>query len=151
MRRWLERYRAWRRERYKLWLAQFDASVEQRERAARAEARREREYGRLTLTEDGFRLQKRGRCKYEVRWDEVVEIQTFKRDLFTTDEICLGFCLVGDERVEAWESMIGFEAFSERVRAVFPSIPGDWLAQVVQPPFATNQRTLWRRAEKSSG
>ena len=39
----------------------------------------------------------------------------------------------------------GFIAMSDVMRQRFPAIPKDWYSEVMQPAFATNQRTLWRR------
>ena len=77
-------------------------------------------------------------------WREVEEIQTFKRDLFSYDEICLSF-RVSDVWYEFWESDAGFQQLAELMQAKFPSIPEGWYGEVMQPPFATNQRTLWKR------
>ena len=77
-------------------------------------------------------------------WLDVEEIQTFKRDLFSFDEICLSFC-VSDLWYEFWESDVGFPRLAELMQAKFPSIPEGWYGEVMQPPFATNQRTLWKR------
>jgi hypothetical protein len=77
-------------------------------------------------------------------WRDVEEIQTFKRDLFSIDQICLSFCVSG-LWYEFWESDAGFERLAELMQTKFPSIPEGWFGEVAQPPFATNQRTLWKR------
>lgn len=77
-------------------------------------------------------------------WRDVDEIQTFKRDLFATDNIRLAF-RVSDMWYELSEDDTGFMPLAELMRVKFPSIPEDWYTEVMQPPFATNQRTLWKR------
>jgi hypothetical protein len=78
------------------------------------------------------------------QWPDVDEIRTYKRDLFTTDMICLAF-LVADRWIEISEDDDGFTALTEMMAAKFPAIPVDWYAEVMQPTFAMNERTLWKR------
>jgi hypothetical protein len=75
-------------------------------------------------------------------WRDVEEIETYKRDLFSSDEIYLSFG-VTDAWYEFSESDAGFQQLAELMQAKFPSIPECWYGEVMQPPFATNQRTLW--------
>ena len=77
-------------------------------------------------------------------WHEVDEVETFKRDLLTTDDIRLAF-LVSGVWYEVSEGDAGFMPLAELMRAKLPSIDEDWYFEVMQPPFATNQRTLWKR------
>ena len=77
-------------------------------------------------------------------WRDVEEIQTFKLDLLTTDDIRLAF-RVPDGWYELSEDHTGFMEVAEAMRAKFPSIPEDWYQEVMHPAFATNQRTLWKR------
>lgn len=77
-------------------------------------------------------------------WNEVEEIETFKRDLFAYDEICLAF-RVSDLWYEFWESDTGFNPLAKQMQGKFPSIPEGWYGEVMRPPFVTNRRTLWKR------
>jgi len=77
-------------------------------------------------------------------WQDIEEIQTFKRDLITYDVICLSF-RVASIWYEFWESDAGFQQLAKLMQAKFLSIPVDWYDDAMQPPFATNQRTLWQR------
>lgn len=80
------------------------------------------------------------------RWDAVISVKTFKRDLFAVDCICLAF-----ETPEGWfevnEDMQPFGAFLEVVERNLPGFPPqkDWWMQVMLPAFAPNERELWRR------
>lgn len=140
----IRRYRARRAahaaEAFRLWLKE----AQRPERCAAREAENEREYGRITFTTDGFRLDKAGRCVYVVRWCDVREIATYKHDFWAYDMICLGFRAGGDEWCEAWESMPGFVELSDRIRELWPSIPEKWYEDVMLPAFASNFRTLWQ-------
>ncbi|HSV16338.1 MAG TPA: hypothetical protein VLI90_18890 [Tepidisphaeraceae bacterium] len=64
------------------------------------------------LTADGFELQEAERMLAQVKWLDIVEARAFKRDLLTTDRICV-LCRIGtrapnDFGVEVHEEMPGF-------------------------------------------
>ncbi len=143
----VKRYRQWQTARRDQWLRDFVARANDPRQIAEREAMNEREFGRLTLTDAGFRLDKQGRCTYAVQWDQIVEIRTYKLDFWSFDMICLGFRIGADEWVEAWESMPGFQKLAESMQTRFPSVPSDWWKVVVSPPFAANVRELWNRAD----
>jgi hypothetical protein len=79
-------------------------------------------------------------------WGEVTEVRVFKRDLGIVDDVRLAFIARGGW-YEFSEEQEGFERLGEKMRDVLPEIPADWFTTVVQPPFATNERTLFRRPE----
>lgn len=76
-------------------------------------------------------------------WKEIVKITAFKRDLFTTDLICMQ--MTKDERnfIEVNEEMNGFEEFNEAILKFFFGIDENWQTSIASPPFATNFKTLW--------
>jgi hypothetical protein len=78
------------------------------------------------------------------RWGDVTEIRVFKRDLGIVDDVRLAF-QAGGGWYEFSEGQEGFGRLGEKMREVFPEIPADWFTGVVQPPFVTNERTLFRR------
>ncbi len=77
------------------------------------------------------------------RWAEVAEIRTFKLDLGTVDDIRLQF-RTADSWEEFSEDLRGFGCLSDKMMEQFPEIPRDWYMAVMQPPFATNERVLFR-------
>ena len=143
----IERYRKWQTARRDGRVRDLIALANDPRQIAERKARNEREFGRLALTEVGFRLDKQGKCTYVVQWDQIVEIQTYKLDFWSFDMVCLGFRIGADEWVEAWESMPGFLELADRMKIQFPSVPDDWWEAVVVHAFACNQRTLWMRAD----
>jgi hypothetical protein len=88
-----------------------------------------------------------GTVSPEFPWADVVEIRTFKRDLGVVDDIRLAI-QAGDFWYDFSEDLPGFRQLSDEMRAAFPEIPRDWYMDVMQPPFATNERVLFRRAER---
>lgn len=83
-----------------------------------------------------------------VGWDEVTHIYAYKLDMGTWDEAVLCFVLLDKQRIEVWESWLGFGGLLEATIAR-TGWQGDWFNDVVMPPFARNFRVLWN-AEKSA-
>ncbi len=79
-------------------------------------------------------------------WDTVQAVDTFKRDLFSVDCICLAF-----ETAEGWievnEDMKGWRDFLAVVESLLPGFPplSSWYGKVMLPPFETNHARLWER------
>lgn len=73
-------------------------------------------------------------------------VRAFNRDQFSVDCICLAF-----ETVDGWtevnEDMKGFGGCLDAVEAALPGFPAkkDWWWEVMLPPFAPNERDLWKR------
>jgi hypothetical protein len=78
-------------------------------------------------------------------WADVTEIRTFKRDMGTVDDIRLAL-QAGESWYELSEDLRGFSRLSDTMMEVFSTIPRDWYMEVMQPPFATNERVLFRRS-----
>jgi hypothetical protein len=76
------------------------------------------------------------------RWRDVSEIRAFKRDLLVVDDIRLAFQADGVWH-EFSEELRGFSQLSEVMGDIFESIPLGWHAEVMFPPFTTNERVLF--------
>ncbi len=99
----------------------------------------------IRFDDAGFAIVPYEKPPVAVRWTDVREVFAMKRDLFAIDEICLGFTL--DEAggyVRTGEDDGGFLAFRTEVERRFKIDP-TWFGRIVQPPFAENRTTLWRR------
>jgi hypothetical protein len=79
-----------------------------------------------------------------VKWMEIETMTAYKANLFTTDEIRMDI-LYNDLKLTITEETPGWEKFILKTKSIFPSIPVDWDSQIVQPPFATNQITLYQK------
>lgn len=77
-------------------------------------------------------------------WSEVRRIDTYKVDLFTSDQICLAF-RTDAGWIELNEEQPGWTSVCAEMMRAFPSIPKGWLDEVMRPAFATKQRTLYER------
>jgi hypothetical protein len=84
--------------------------------------------------------------KFTFQWNEVEEVHAFKRDLFTTDLICLAFKLSEDRFVEINEEMVGYYDLQSWLPKQFSGIQENWIMDVVSPAFKTNHRVLWKNS-----
>ena len=106
----------------------------------------------IRLVDDGFERQqpRKPETVQRVHWSDVRRIQTYKRDLFAYDMICLAFEIGDDKWVEIWERDDGFVGVAEAMRTRFPTIPEDWYNKVMVPAFETNLRDPYRRSGHAS-
>jgi hypothetical protein len=101
---------------------------------------------RLEITDDGLALFESGREVYRFRWGCISKVETYKRDLFSVDMICLGFAVDADQMVYVTDDgMDGFSELSSRLTQYFPSIAPNWWSEVAFPAFATKHRILYER------
>lgn len=101
---------------------------------------------RLEITDDGLALFESGREVYRFRWADVSKVETYKRDLFSVDMICLDFAVDADQMVYmTHDEMEGFSELSSRLTRYFPVIAPDWWSEVAFPAFATKHRVLYER------
>lgn len=101
---------------------------------------------RLAAGDEEVCLFAEGKDVWRFRWDEVVRIETYKRDIFSVDLVCLDFFIESREvPCRTHEDMQGFPDLRERMQCRFSSISEGWTQQVAFPPFATNQTVLYDR------
>jgi hypothetical protein len=98
----------------------------------------------------GFELLKNGKALFRVIWDDVEQIQAFKRDLGVVDDIRIAYQLRSGSWVEVSEDLDGYKEMLEAIDDRFHGIDKEWWPKVAFPAFATNLTTLWSRP-KSGG
>ena len=97
----------------------------------------------IRVLEHGFAVDRDGMELFFVRWSDVLEIVTFKKDLITTDCVCLAFRrATSDTYAEVNEEIPGFGKLADELPRRFSDVPEDWFARIAQPPFATNWTRL---------
>ena len=103
----------------------------------------------LRLTNDGFQVifKETQRIEDTIRWDDIIEIRTYKRDCFSYDKICLLFIINRHVPTEIAEGFEGFIEISEQMCRHFPTISADWYSDVMLPAFATNDTRLYFRQD----
>ena len=113
----------------------------------RAEARARARYV-IVVTDAGVGVRdiRRGSSRWFVGWDEVQEIAAYKRDMYSWDDICLGFLAPGRDRYfECDEDMPGWDGLNEELERRFRILFSEWAPGIVKPAFAENLTVLWTR------
>ena len=80
----------------------------------------------------------------QLKWDEITEINVYKADLMTIDRIEME-TVYNDKMFIISEDLPGWYQFVIKTKSIFPTIPKDWDIEIVQPPFATNYRTIYSK------
>jgi hypothetical protein len=98
----------------------------------------------LVADDAGFTLARTdGLEAQSFRWDEVDEIETYKWDLWSYNEVSLDLLVAG-----RWcllqEYDEGFSALTDAMERRFPDIPERWYADATSPAN-WEPRTLWKR------
>jgi hypothetical protein len=96
----------------------------------------------VTITSDNVGFALDAEPPISTRWSCITGIAAFKRDLLTTDMICLQFQLDDGSCIETDEEMVGYRQFIDIVTAKFRLTP-NWWSDVAFPAFKTNMSTLW--------
>jgi hypothetical protein len=83
-----------------------------------------------------------------IRWEEIASVIAYKRDLLTTDLICL-VCTLSDgaefqfhEELPCWQGLV--DALPEHLPGC-PAFP-EWWHPVALPVFARNETVLFQRS-----
>ncbi len=106
---------------------------------------------RIVTDGTGIRIHRQpgrdGEAETRVSWAEVAEVRAYKRDLLSTDLICLLVFTAAGPVLEVHEEMEGWE---ELLLALPRHLPGclareQVLARMLQPPMATNETVVYAR------
>jgi hypothetical protein len=99
--------------------------------------------GRFIYEEDGFSYPfADGEGK--IRWSSIERLEGYKRDLMTTDLICMDVTFDGSV-VTFSEETPGWYIFQERLRAALPEVSPTWEFDITFPAFGTNFTVLYER------
>ena len=102
---------------------------------------RQRHVVALVLTDPGFSV--RGKAGREVEWKAIRRIVAFKRDLLTTDLLCL-LLELDDGPMEINEQMIGYAAIEGAMLETL-GLGAEWKMAVLFPAFEANATTIYER------
>ena len=104
-------------------------------------------YGSIVGNADCLKIRSGKGDSSELRWSEVEEVHAFKRDLFSTDLICLAFKKQGkDEYYEIHEEMAGYHDLLEVLPSRLPKFTFEWFRAVAFPAFEANHQIIWKRS-----
>lgn len=99
--------------------------------------------GDFEYTEDKFVLKCRGASKFYA-WEEIVEINAYKVDLITTDDIRLDISF-SDVILIISEDIPGWSLFIDKLMRALPAIANDWEEMVTESPFAANKTMIYKK------
>jgi len=105
------------------------------------------QYGTVAGGVEGLRIKSGQGDASELHWSEVEEVHAYKRDLFTTDLICLAFKKSGSEEYyEIHEEMAGYHDLLEVLQSRLPKFTLDCIFDVAVPAFETKHKIIWKRS-----
>jgi hypothetical protein len=104
----------------------------------------------ISLGSKGFKvtpLSESSETPVSLEWDSVVEATAFKRDLFSTDRVCIAFRLIDESEVEVHEEMMGWCVLCDVLPNHLPGAPPwtDWFMKITTPAFERNPTPLFSR------
>jgi hypothetical protein len=82
--------------------------------------------------------------KKEIAWNEITQINIFKKDFLTTDRIELEI-VYDDKSLTINEDVEGWDLFITKAKEMFATMPKDWDTIIINPPFETNFRTIYSK------
>jgi hypothetical protein len=95
--------------------------------------------GEFTYDNSGFLYKGK-----QYKWNDIEELNAYKADMFTYDEIRIDIVFKG-VFLTITEETPGWYQFVIKTKEVFPSIAKDWDDKIVFPPFADNFITLYKK------
>ena len=101
------------------------------------------ELGVFQYDSEGFTINYEEFSK-SIRWNDITQLNGYKRDQMTIDRIEMEI-VCGDDSFSISEDLPGWYQFIIKTKEVFPTIPKDWDSKIIQPPFATNFTTLYKK------
>lgn len=109
----------------------------------------------ISLGSNGFAiipLSDSSESPISLEWDSVIQATAFKRDLFSTDRVCIAFRLTDESEVEVHEEMKGWTDLCDALPNHLPGAPSwtDWFMQITTPAFELNPTPLFSRNQPIS-
>lgn len=108
-------------------------------------ARFQPEEFRIVLDSGGFAILTTRNRRFDVRWEDVRRVRAYKRDLLTTDEICVVFEAEGGVAIRVSEEWPGFQELFHVMDQKLGINP-EWFGEIMLPPFEAMHRVLFERA-----
>ena len=98
----------------------------------------------LRVSDVGLTLLQDDEESWSFRWEEISRIETYKRDLFTVDIICVDFFVSrGPYLFPVHDEVRGFDVLCRDLHVYFPSVDQGWWSRVTFPAFQTNHTVLY--------
>jgi hypothetical protein len=101
--------------------------------------------GEFTYTATGFELPTTTGVR-SVNWADIQAMFGYKRDLYTTDLVCLDIFCTDGQGICLHEEIPGWYQFIGMLPANFPSLKPGWEIALTFPAFETNFTLLYERS-----
>jgi hypothetical protein len=97
----------------------------------------------VKVSDDGFSIQLSLIIR-NIRWDDIEEINAYKLDRLTKDEICFDIVL-SETVITISEEIEGWQTFTDKLEAVLTGFDNEWFGKVAYPTFKTNLTKVYHR------
>ncbi len=100
----------------------------------------------IRTTDDGFEIVSSLAQQMFISWRNIVNVRCYKRDLITTDDLCIAITFLKDQTPwtqEVSEDIEGFEEFVAQLSKHVKLNPADWRLQTLAVPFTRSELTLF--------
>ncbi len=106
--------------------------------------------GRVVVVAAGFALWTGGRCAAAARWADIRRLRAYRRELGTSDALCVSVELADGSIMELREEAPGFDAFLDRAAATLPTLLPyrDWHHTLSAAPAGAEGITLFERTTR---
>lgn len=93
----------------------------------------------IAVGANGISVVENGVTVWTLTWDKIGAIHAYKRDLITTDLLCMDVKVKGTQIYHTiHEEMNGFDRFSEALAKALVLKEPNWRSMVLQEPFQEN-------------
>ena len=112
------------------------------------------------IDQDGFNFESEGIFEYldnsfvvksmslNIPWSDIDSIIAYKKDLLTTDSICIDIVYYNDS-LTICEETDGWSQFLLRIKNVFNTIPENWELEISRPAFEKKLTLLYDRQDRT--
>jgi hypothetical protein len=100
--------------------------------------------GCFKYDKDGFTIEYED-FNIAVKWEEITQLNVYKKDLITIDQIEMEI-VRGEKYFVISEELPGWFQFVKKTKEIFPIIPKDWDLNIIHPAFQTNFTTIYSKA-----
>ena len=97
----------------------------------------------VKVSDDGVSIKLSSSIR-NIRWNDIEEINAYKLDRVTIDEICFDIVL-SETVITISEKIEGWQIFTDKLESVLTGFDNEWFSRVAHPAFKTNLTTVYQR------
>jgi hypothetical protein len=107
----------------------------------------------IRVRDDGFDIIRRSETDISIALETIREISAFKRDMVTTDLVCLEIAVIVGTTCSVYElneEMLGFDKLVQLLGKL-PRFLTTWRELVIKPPFSPRRTVIYRATNAPTG